>query len=86
MGALVGKLINLFKSPEPDPDLHWSRGYSDGYRSIRARLNQPREYYTGYVIGDTDRYEDEQALETGDYDPLTDNERLAIYGDESDKP
>ena len=65
-------------------------GYSDGYnrRSFHRTKNNSLKYNTGYSVGICDRAEDEEitdAILSGDTEPLTEEERKAIYGDESDR-
>jgi hypothetical protein len=66
----------------------WADGYHAGYhRSVfDSSRTDDVEYNIGYSVGIADRVEDEEAIKLGEFDLLTEEERLWIYGDESDQP
>jgi hypothetical protein len=64
---------------------HWNKGYADGYNK-RIKIVSSLTYSTAYDIGAADRAEDEEAIASGEFDLLTEEERREIYGDEHDKP
>lgn len=81
----MGKVIN-FPPEKAKHNRIWNAGYRDGYKSRPAQLDMPDPYLEAYQIGKDDAEEDQEALESGDFDILTEEERREIYGYESDKP
>lgn len=80
----MGKVINF----PPEKARHnriWNEGYSDGYHGKTAQVGKPDPYYTAYEVGKDDREEDSEAIESGDFDLLTEEERKEVYGDERDQ-
>lgn len=76
----------LYFPPEKARQNHiWNEGYNDGYQSRSAQVGKPDPYYTAYEIGKDDREEDAEAIESGEFDLLTDEEREEVYGNERDR-
>ena len=63
----------------------WNEGYSDGYRGRDKQMGKSEGYYIGYAVGKDDRDEDEVAIASGDCDMLNDEERIEIFGNETDR-
>lgn len=63
----------------------WNRGYSDGYNRLPSQVDMSDVYYNGYEVGKNDRDEDDEAVASGDFDLLSEEERKQIYGDERDR-
>lgn len=81
---MMGKVIPFSRESKRRNQV-WNDGYSDGYHGREAQIDMPKEYYTAFEVGQSDREEDNSALESGDLDLLDDEERKEIYGDESDR-
>jgi len=62
----------------------WNAGYHAGYND-EGLLQSSEAYNTGYLVGLQDRLEDIEAVESGDFDNLSESERMVIYGDEKDQ-
>jgi hypothetical protein len=80
----VGKVIQFPESMKRHNRL-WNEGYSDGYNKQVPKVDMPDPYYTGYDVGKDDREEDEEAIASGDFDDLSEAERLHLYGEERDR-
>lgn len=63
----------------------WNEGYSDGYALRDSQVGKPDPYYTGYDVGKDDRAEDDEAIASGTFDLLTEEERREVYGVEDDR-
>lgn len=63
----------------------WNQGYSEGYNRRPMQLDIPEPYLTGYEVGKSDRTEDDEAIESGTFDLLNEEEREGIYGNEKDR-
>lgn len=63
----------------------WNKGYSAGYRGqpFDPDMADSIPYCEAFEVGKSDRVEDEEAMESGDFDGMSESEREAIYGDES---
>ena len=59
----------------------WNQGYSDGYNS-RPNNDHSEAYNIAYEVGQADRAEDEEAIASGQFDLLDEEERKYVYGNE----
>ena len=66
----------------------YNEGYRIGYRnlSFNPDLTRNDSFMAGFRAGISDLVEDEEALASGDFDHMSDSEREAIYGAETDLP
>lgn len=64
---------------------YFNLGYHHAYLGLLPQLDMNNDAYrTGYEVGKEDKAEDEEAIETGEWEPMSDSEREFIYGIEGD--
>lgn len=63
----------------------WNKGYRRGYQRLAHETDQSEIYYIAYEVGRSDRAEDDEAMESGTFDLLNEDEREEIYGNEKDR-
>lgn len=76
---------NDFTPAMAERNEEWNEGYSDGYKGKPLNPDKASSisYCEAYEVGKDDAAEDKEAMDSGDFDGLSDSEREAIYGDES---
>lgn len=80
----MGRVYELSES-QKSRNRDYNAGYADGYAGEIAEVGRADAYYTGYDVGVADKAEDNEAIASGDYDPMEADEMREIYGDESDQ-
>ena len=63
----------------------YNEGYSAGYNGGFNKIVASDAYRTGYTVGMSDKLEDLEAIESGNFDHMSESERELIYGDEKDR-
>lgn len=66
---------------DPDKVSWYNRGYNEGYGNQEISTSN-QDYLRGYLAGREQYREDQQAIQSGQVDHLSESEREFLFGDE----